>query len=147
MKKSTKFGVGLALLISIFINYGCPGLFGYNIVGTWAAVASFLDGGTGNWTISFAGDKKTGTVNFTDGQNTLDGTYSVDGKNIDFDVSASDGIITFVGTFQKKDEMSGSGTLILYSENSTLFQKIVKRQAKAAAQSDSYAFDWTATRH
>jgi hypothetical protein len=95
MKKNTKYLAIAALVLSIVINYGCPGIFGYNVVGTWAVTATYDVGGTENWTISFAGDKKTGTVTLTGGGDSITGTYSVDGKNIDFEVSASDGIISF----------------------------------------------------
>ncbi len=40
MKKSTKYLVITALILTIVINYGCPGIFGYNIVGTWSVTAT-----------------------------------------------------------------------------------------------------------
>lgn len=131
-----------ALAVSIMINYGCPSVFGYNIVGTWRVTATYDVGGTEDWTISFAGDKKTGTVTLTSDGVSLTGTYRVDGKNVDFEVNASDGIITFTGTFTNNKEMSGTGTLLFFADVSSVLRNMMKRQARAAAQSESWTFTW-----
>jgi hypothetical protein len=142
MKKSTKYLAITALVLSIVINYGCPGFFGYNVVGTWSFTATYDVGGTENWTITFAGDKKTGAVTLTSNGDSITGTYMVNGKDIDFDVSASDGIITFAGTFDNNKEMSGFGTVLLYADASSVLSNMMRRQARAAALSESFAFDW-----
>jgi len=146
MKKSTKSIAIFALVLTIVINYGCPGFFGYNIVGTWSFTITYDVGGTENWTITFAGDKKTGTVTLTSDGSSIPGTYAVDGKNIDFEVSASDGIIIFTGTFTNNKEMSGNGTLLYFADVSSVLSNMMKRQTRAAVQSESYAFDWVGTK-
>ncbi len=137
----------LALVLTIVINYGCPSLFGYNIVGVWMITGSYDVGGSDDWTVTFAGDKKSGSVTLTSGSNSISGTYEVDGKNADFEVSASDGVISFSGTFTNNKEMSGTGTVLFYSSASSVLSKMMKRQAKAAAQSESYSFDWVGTKN
>ena len=146
MKKNTKYLAIVALVLSIVINYGCPGIFGYNIVGTWSFEATYDVGGTDNWTISFGGDKKTGTVTLTGNGASITGTYAVNGKNIDFEVSEVDGIISFAGTFSSNKEMTGNGTLLFYADASSVISNMMKRQTRAAAQSESFAFNWIATK-
>ena len=146
MKKSTKYLAIFALVLSIVVNYGCPGIFGYNIVGTWSFTATYDVGGTDNWAVSFGGDKQTGIVTLTGDGASITGTYAVDGKNIDFEVSEVDGIISFTGTFTSNKEMTGTGSLLFYADASSVLSNMMKRQARAAAQSESYAFDWIATK-
>lgn len=147
MKKSTKFLAFAALLACILINYGCPAIFGYNIVGSWNVTAAFdFDSYTEDYVMTFAGDRKTGTVTWEAFGYTLDGTYAVDGKNVDFDVSDAYEIQTFTGTFSNKDEMSGTGVWLVYGDAPADLNRIMRRQARAAAASESYSFTWTAAR-
>lgn len=146
MKKRTKYLPIFALAVSIMINYGCPSVFGYNIVGTWSVSVTYDVGGTEDYTISFAGDKKTGTTTLTSDGVSISGTYAVDGKNIDIEVNASDGIITFTGTFTNNKEMSGNGTLLFFADASSVLRNMMKRQARAAAQSESWTFTWIGTK-
>lgn len=147
MKKSTKFIAILALVLSIVINYGCPGIFGYNIVGTWSVRATFGVDDTENYIISFAGDRKTGTVTWTAFGYSLTGTYAIDGKNIDFEVSSSDELQTFTGTFSNNKEMSGTGVWLVYGDAASVLSNTMRRQARAVAKSDSFAFNWVGTRN
>ena len=144
MKKSTKYMAIMALFLSIVINYGCPGIFGYNVVGTWSVTATYdLDNETEDYTITFVGDKKSGTVTWTAFGYSLTGTYSVSGKNIDFEVGDSVELQSFSGTFNKKDEMSGTGTLLWYSDAAPEARKMKRMQRRmASAQSESFTFTW-----
>jgi hypothetical protein len=135
MKKSTKYLAIAALALSIVISYGCPGIFGYNIVGSWSIAAIYDAGGTDNWSVTFTGNGAT-----------ITGTYSVNGKNMDFEVTAVDGMISFSGTFSTNKKMSGTGTLLLYADASSVLSSMMNRKTRAAAQSESYAFDWTGTK-
>jgi len=149
MKKSTKYLAIMALFLSIVINYGCPGIFGYNVVGTWSVTATFdIDNETEDYTISFAGDKKSGTVTWTAFGYSLSGTYSVNGKNITFEVGDEWELDSFTGTFNKKDEMSGTGTLLWYSDASPDARKMKRMQTRMTnAQSESYTFTWIGFRN
>ncbi len=147
MKKSTKHLAIFALVLAIVINYGCSGLFGYNIVGTWSILATFGVNDTEDYIISFAGDKKTGTVTWTAFGYSLTGTYAIDGKNIDFEVSNSDELQTFEGTFTDNKEMSGNGVWLVYGNASPSQNNRMRRHAREAGQSESYAFDWVGTRN
>lgn len=147
MKKNTKYLTIFVLALCIVINYGCPSIFGYNIIGTWSVAATYALGGTDNWTVSFVGDKKSGTVTLSGYGTSLTGTFEVDGKNIDFDVSASDGIISFAGTISNNEEMNGTGTVLFYSDASGFLSNLMKRHARTAAQSVSFAFDWVGTKN
>ena len=147
MKKSIKYLAITALILSIVINYGCPGLFGYNIVGTWTITATFTDA-VEDYTVSFAGDKKTGTVTWTfAGWGTLTGTYTVNGKSITFEVGDSIELDSYSGTFTKKDEMSGTGTLLWYSDAAPNARQMKRMQTrKANAQSETQNFTWIGTK-
>lgn len=147
MKKSTKYLAIFALVLTIVINYGCPGVFGYNIVGTWSILATFGVNDTEDYIVSFAGDKKTGTVTWTGFGYSLTGTYAVDGKNIDFEVSSSEELQTFTGTFTGNKEMSGNGVWLVYGNASSPMSNRMRRHARAAGQSESYSFDWVGTRN
>jgi hypothetical protein len=142
MKKSTKYLAIAALVLSIVVNYGCPGIFGYNVVGTWTVSATFADNDTESYTITFAGDKKAGTVTWTAYGYSLTGTYAVNGKNINFEVGDSEELDSFSGVFDKKDEMHGTGTLLWYSDASPDARKMKRKQTRAAALSESYTFTW-----
>ncbi len=131
-----------AVVLTILINYGCPAIFGYNIVGTWSVTATFGPDDTEDYTMSFAGDKKAGTVTWTAFGYSLTGTYSVSGKNVTFEVSDADESQTFSGTFDKKDEMSGTGTLTFYFvDPPSDVRKMKRRQARTAADL-SYDYTW-----
>ncbi len=82
---------------------------GYDITGTWQ---SNVHSTTINWdyTIShtFTGKKKSGTV-LESGFCGETGTYTVDGKNVNFTITWSSGNAgVFTGTFIDKDTMSGT---------------------------------------
>ncbi len=147
MKKGTKYLAIFALVLTIVINYGCPGVFGYNIVGTWSILATFGVDDTEDYIISFAGDKKIGTATWTAFDYSLTGTYAVDGKNIDFEVSSSDELQTFTGSFTGNKEMSGTGVWLVYGNASSRMSNRMRRHAKAEGQSQSYTFDWVGTRN
>lgn len=142
MKKSTKYLAITALILSIVINYGCPGIFGYNVVGTWSVTATFGVEDTEDYTISFAGDKKSGTVTWTAFGYSLTGTYAVNGKNIDFEVGDANELQSFSGTFTNNKEMSGTGVLLFYGDASPDLRNMKRRQARSAAQSETHMFDW-----
>lgn len=78
----------------------------YDIVGTWDFnFSSASPAHTWVWTLTFSGDKKSGTFvdNFSD-----TGTYSVSDKDVTIDYNAWD--IQFIGKFDGKDKMTGSAT-------------------------------------
>ncbi len=147
MKKSTKAIAIFALVLTIVINYGCPGLFGYNLVGTWSVRATFGVDDIEDYIMSFAGDKKTGTVTWTAFNYSLTGTYSVNGKNVDFEVSSSEELQTFTGTFTNNKEMSGTGVWLIYGDVASVLSKTMRRQARAVTKSDSFPFEWVGTRN
>ncbi|MFC2160071.1 hypothetical protein ACFLRX_00300 [Acidobacteriota bacterium] len=144
MKKNTKYLFIMALILSIVVNYGCPALFGYNVVGTWSITATYGEDTIEDYTVSFAGDKKTGTVTWTyAGYGTLTGTYSVNGKNITFEVGDAIELDSYSGTFRNNKEMSGTGTLLWYSDAAPGVRKMKRLQSRVAtALSESEPFTW-----
>jgi hypothetical protein len=142
MKKNLKYLALVGLVLAFLIHYGCPAFFGYNITGVWAIFATYTQGGNDDWTVSFDGDRKSGSCTLSGGGTTITGTYQVNGKDVDFEVSASDGLIIFQGTFTDRNSMGGDGTLLLYSPESPL-AKLLGRQARSNALSESWTFVWT----
>ena len=142
MKKNLKYLALAGLVLASLIHYGCPAIFGYNITGVWAIFASYTLGGSDNWTVSFDGDRKSGICTLTGNGGSITGTYQVNGKDVDFEVSAFDGLIIFQGTFTGRNSMGGDGTLIIYSPDSPL-AKILGRQARSHSLSVSETFVWT----
>jgi len=80
---------------------------GNDIRGTWQ-VTRFLEGSSTPFIfpITFTGEKKSGTFVAVQGGNNLTGTYTVDGKTVNFDFGA--GSSTYTGTFTDKDNLSGT---------------------------------------
>jgi len=80
----------------------------YDPVGTWTGpFASQSQNWTGKFV--FAGDKKSGTVLYTDPWLTnAPGTYTVDGKNITMTTNNAGQTVAWTGTFTSKDAMGGT---------------------------------------
>jgi hypothetical protein len=77
----------------------------YDIVGTWDFnFTSASPAHTWVWTLTFSGDKKSGT--FNDSGDT--GTYTVNDKSVT--IEYDDWAIKFTGSFDGKDKMTGSAT-------------------------------------
>jgi hypothetical protein len=83
----------------------------YDITGKWTLTWNYPGSNSGSNTITFTGDKKSGT--FVIG--TANGTYTVDGKNVSW--VYSNGQTTYTGTFTDKTHMSG--TQVSYSTPGT----------------------------
>ncbi|MGD2245979.1 MAG: hypothetical protein PVI11_05475 [Candidatus Aminicenantes bacterium] len=130
------------LVLAILINCGCPAIFGYNIIGNWWVTVAYTVGGEDSWDVTFSGDRNSGSCTLTGGGVTIAGTYTVTGKDVDIEFTASDGLIVFTGSFESRNAMSGNGTLLLYSPSSPLFSKLMNRQARSALKSESYPFTW-----
>jgi len=82
----------------------------YNIVDTWSGPFA-SDSSTHQWTvtITFAGDKKSGTFVYHDSDGWDEtGTYSVDGKDVTFAFDSEEDPIQFTGSFSDKDHMNGT---------------------------------------
>jgi hypothetical protein len=77
----------------------------YNIVGTWSEADTIVSGTT---TITFSGDKKSGTLSMLEYSDT--GTYTVDSKTVHFESSTVGYSYLWVydGQFDSKDKMSGT---------------------------------------
>jgi hypothetical protein len=86
----------------------------YDIVGTWEETNTMM---TGTTTITFSGNKSSGTLELSEYIDT--GTYTVDGKTVHFEFHASGYDYNFVydGQFDTKDKMSGT---VKYYEGSTV---------------------------
>ena len=82
----------------------------YNIVDTWTGPFG-SDTSTHQWTvtITFAGDKKSGTFTYHDSDGWDEtGTYAVDGKDVTFAFDSEEDPIQFTGSFSDKDHMNGT---------------------------------------
>ena len=77
----------------------------YDIMGTWDVNFTGVSG-LSSFTIIFSGARKTGTWTLSGWTDT--GSYTVDGKNVQFQFSGEDWI--WIGTFTGKDTMSGNHT-------------------------------------
>jgi len=77
----------------------------YDIMGTWDVNFTGFSG-LSSFTMIFSGARKTGTWTLS-GWTDI-GTYTVDGKNVQFQFSGEDWI--WIGTFTGKDTMSGNHT-------------------------------------
>jgi hypothetical protein len=78
----------------------------YDITGDWTVNYTWDQGGSGSTTITFSGDKKSGTF-ITASYN---GTYTVDSKNVQWTYTSG---TKYTGTFSDKQNMSG--TILSYS--------------------------------
>jgi hypothetical protein len=83
----------------------------YDITGQWTLSWNYPGSNTGSNTITFTGDKKSGTFAIS----TTGGTYTVDGKNVTW--VYSNGQTTYTGTFSDKTHMSG--TVVSYGTPGT----------------------------
>jgi hypothetical protein len=76
----------------------------YDIRGDWN-VSRIAAGSTFNFTVNFSGEKASGTFEADQSGNLLPGTYTVDGKNVEWIFESGS---NYTGTFTDKDAMSGS---------------------------------------
>jgi len=109
-------GIGvLALTISVVLVL--KALNNYNLVGDWdfQLYSTTYPGDNPSWSMTFYGDKKSGTFVDSDG---FEGTYSVDGKNITR-IAYDDISLSFTGKFDGKDAISGNYTWAYYGEVGT----------------------------
>jgi hypothetical protein len=83
----------------------------YDITGKWTLTWKYEGDPQNSNTITFTGDKKTGT--FAIG--TANGTYTVDNKNVNWVYTG--GQTTYTGTFSDKTHMSG--TMVSYGYTGT----------------------------
>ena len=109
----------VTLFLTLMFSTGCKKKF--DITGTWtltfnwfavsnSAPVSELSsmkgaGAAGVGSITFIGDKKSGTFSTSDGYN---GTYTVDGKSVSWLFNAS--VTRYVGTATDDNTMSGTMT-------------------------------------
>jgi hypothetical protein len=79
----------------------------YDITGTWTVNYTWKGGSTYPFTITFSGDKKTGTFVYKEeGFLNYTGTYAVNIKNVEW--TFSKGATKYTGTFTDKTHMSGT---------------------------------------
>ncbi|MBE0664246.1 MAG: hypothetical protein IH584_00380 [Candidatus Aminicenantes bacterium] len=83
----------------------------YDITGAWTLTWKYEDEDQNSNTITFSGDKKTGSFNISSSV----GTYTVDAKKVQW--IYSDGQTIYTGEFTDKTHMSG--TMISYGYNGT----------------------------
>jgi hypothetical protein len=76
----------------------------YDIRGNWN-VSRTTSGTAFDFTVTFSGEKASGTFDSTQAGNLLHGTYTADGKNV---VWTFDSGSKYTGTFSDKDSLSGS---------------------------------------
>jgi len=84
----------------------------YDITGAWTLTWKYEGDPQASNTITFTGDKKTGTFQIS----TASGTYTVDSKKVQW-VYSGGGSTTYTGEFTDKTHMSG--TMISYGYNGT----------------------------
>ncbi len=93
-------GVGLLTVTAVVLFLVV--LNKYDITGSWQMTYTWQGGSPGTVTLTFTGNKKSGTFVAPDNS----GTYTVDGKNVTFTFSAHGSVYT--GTFTDKKSMSGT---------------------------------------
>jgi hypothetical protein len=97
------------VLCALLFSLGCPSYWRYNIVGSWM-VDAFVEGELKTASLTFVGDKESGTCTMTAEGEFYSGTYSVSKDVVDFSLDSQGmTVITFEGTFEDRDKMSGSG--------------------------------------
>lgn len=84
----------------------------YDITGAWTLTWQYEGDPPGSNTITFTGDKKTGTFQIS----TSSGTYTVDSKKVQW-VYSGGGQTTYTGEFTDKTHMSG--TMLSYGYDGT----------------------------
>ena len=109
MKKATRILAIFFLVIGFSLFYGCA--VPYNVLGVWTITLSFPGGGIKTFSVTFGGQIKEGSLTLSGGGWNATGTYEVDNKTIDFEVSSAEGIITFTGTMDSDNEMRGTATM------------------------------------
>jgi hypothetical protein len=96
-------------LCALLLSLGCPSYWGYNIVGSWM-VDAFVEGELKTASLTYVGDKESGTCTMTTEGEFCSGTYTVSKEVVDFNLDSQEmTVITFEGTFEDKDKMSGAG--------------------------------------
>jgi hypothetical protein len=76
----------------------------YDIRGNWH-VSRTASGSTFEFTVNFSGEKASGTFEADQSGNLLYGTYTADGKNVEWIFESGS---KYTGTFSDKDAMGGS---------------------------------------
>ena len=100
MKKKLMILVVVALFMTMMFSTGCKKKF--DITGTWTVNGNWIAWVSFSGTITFSGDKKSGTfIDF--GNNT--GTYTVDGKNVRWEYPSG---TFYTGTSSDDNVMSGT---------------------------------------
>ena len=96
-------------LCALLLGLGCPSYWGYNIVGSWMTDA-IVEGELRTAFLTFVGNRESGTCTMTSEGDLYSGNYTVSKEVVNF-IFDSEGetVITFDGTFEDKDKMSGSG--------------------------------------
>jgi hypothetical protein len=83
----------------------------YDPVGSWTGTGTKSTGGSWTSHMIFSGEKKSGTLTYSDpGMTNAPGTYTKDKKDISFRVNWGGWVFVFTGTFSTKDNMSGTWT-------------------------------------
>ena len=77
----------------------------YNIMGSWTMEEEYNDGRSFTVTVTFTGDKESGTVTDSDGGN---GTYEVDKTSIKFNLEFTTVTYEYSGLFSDVDNISGT---------------------------------------
>jgi hypothetical protein len=99
----------------------------YDIRGDWNVIRTAA-GSSINFTVTFSGEKASGTFEADQYGTLLNGTYTVDGKNVEWIFESSS---NYTGTFTDKDAMSGS---YLKYDGTTTGTWTATRTASAAIQ-------------
>jgi len=95
-------GVGVAAVAAVLFLVVLK--TSYDIRGNWN-VNRIIDAGTIDFTVTFTGEKASGAFEANQFGNLLHGTYTVDGKNMEWIFESGS---KYTGTFTDKDAMGGS---------------------------------------
>jgi len=104
MKKKLMILLIATLFITMMFSTGCKKKF--DITGTWTINFTWASGLSGTGTMTFTGDKTSGTFTNNYGGK---GTYTVDGNNAKWVYTSG---TTYTGTSSDDDHMSG--TMVSY---------------------------------